>query len=130
MAYEQREAVDRLEDIFRRQGDLDDFLREARPGGFYHWTPLDRCTTWTRSIVHECCELDNELSWKPWKNPKSLDENRHERLMETVDILHFLVQLSLDQGFTADEIYRAYITKNEENRERQRTDPRYAPQVE
>ena len=50
--------------------------------------------------------------------------------METADILHFLVQLALDQGFTAEELYRAYVTKNEENRERQRSDPRYAPDAE
>jgi hypothetical protein len=119
--------LDRLEDIFRRQGDLGAYYQQTRPDGFYSWPPLEKCTTWTRAIVHECCELDNELNWKPWKNPKSLEDNRADRLMETADILHFLVQLALDQGFTADELYRAYVTKNEENRERQRSDPRYTP---
>ncbi len=123
------QPADQLEDIFRRQGDLAAYYREARPDGFYSWEPLSRCTTWTRSIVHECCELDNELNWKPWKNGKSLDDNREQRLMETVDILHFLVQLALDQGFSAAEIHRAYVAKNEENRERQVSDPRYAPQA-
>ncbi|HEX8728126.1 MAG TPA: dUTPase, partial [Ktedonobacterales bacterium] len=119
--------LDRLGDIFRRQGELGAYYQQKRPVGFYSWPPLEKCTTWTRAIVHECCELDNELNWKPWKNPKSLEDNRSDRLMETADILHFLVQLSLDQGFTADELYRAYVTKNEENRARQRTDPRYTP---
>lgn len=124
------QTSDRLEDIFQRQSDLADYYRQARPDGFYSWPPLERCTTWTRSIVHECCELDNELNWKPWKNHTSLNDNREERLMETADILHFLVQLALDQGFTAEEIHRAYVAKNEENRERQRSDPRYAPKAE
>lgn len=119
--------LDRLEDIFRRQRELGAYYRQTRPDGFYSWPPLEKCVTWTRAIVHECCELDNELNWKPWKNPRSLEENRTDRLMETADILHFLVQLALDQGFTAEELYRAYVTKNEENRERQRSDPRYAP---
>lgn len=130
MAHDQRQAADRLGDIFRRQGRLADYYRQTRPDGFYSWEPLDRCTTWTRSIVHECCELDNELNWKPWKNPKSLEENRAERLMETADILHFLVQLALDQGFSSEELYRAYVAKNEENHERQRSDPRYSPRAE
>lgn len=123
-------AIDQLEDIFQRQAALADYYYQTRPDGFYSWPPLERCTTWTRSIVHECCELDNEFNWKPWKNPKSLDANREERLMETADILHFLVQLALDQGFSAEELYRAYVAKNEENRERQRSDPRYAPSAE
>lgn len=124
------QALDRLEDIFRRQRELADYYRQTRPDGFYSWPPLERCATWTRAIVHECCELDNELNWKPWKNPKSLDANRADRLMETADILHFVIQLALDQGFSAEEIYQAYVTKNEENRERQRSDPRYAPNAD
>jgi dimeric dUTPase (all-alpha-NTP-PPase superfamily) len=98
-----------------------------RPEGFYNWPPLDRCNTSTRAIVHECCELDNELNWKPWKNSRDLATNREERLFEMADIFHFFVQLALDQGFSAREIYSAYIAKNDENRRRQQSDPRYRP---
>lgn len=118
---------DMLRDIFERQAELARYYREVRPQGFYSLLPLERCTTWTRAIVHECCELDDELAWKPWKNGPDLTQNRTERLMETVDILHFLVQLALDQGFSADEIYAAYAQKNTENRQRQQQDPRYQP---
>lgn len=123
-------ATDHLEDIFQRQQSLAEYYRQVRPDGFYSWEPLARCVTWTRSIVHECCELDNELNWKPWKNAKSLEANREQRLLETADILHFLVQLALDQGFSAEELYQAYVAKNQENRERQQSDPRYTPQRE
>ena len=116
---------DKLEQLFARQAELSDYYRSMRSQGFYSQEPLSRCTTWTRAIIHECCELDNELNWKPWKNPRSLDENREARLLETVDILHFLIQLALDQGFSATEVYQAYLRKNEENQERQRSDPRY-----
>lgn len=122
-----RPARDMLSDIFERQAALSAYYQQARPDGFYSWPPIERATTMTRAIVHECCELDDELNWKPWKNPRSLEENREARLMETVDILHFLVQLAQDQGFTAEEIYGAYVRKNEENHERQRSDPRYQP---
>lgn len=117
--------IDKLEDIFARQADLGEFYHTMRPEGFYSQEPLTRCTTWTRAIIHECCELDNELNWKPWKNPADLDANRQARLMEMADILHFVVQLTMDQGFSADDLYHAYLAKNQENRSRQTDDPRY-----
>ena len=120
-------ASDMLIDVFARQADLAAYYRMMRPDGFYSWPPQERCTTWTRAIVHECCELDNELNWKPWKNPGDLAANRDARLFEMADILHFFVQLALDQGFSAEEVYAAYIAKNEENRRRQQADPRYQP---
>jgi len=116
---------DMLRDIFARQAELSAFYRRMRPAGFYSLPPLEKCTTWTRAIVHECCELDDELGWKPWKNAADGDANRAARLEETADILHFLAQLALDQGFSADELYTAYVRKNAANRERQHSDPRY-----
>jgi hypothetical protein len=124
---EQPTGADMLADVFARQADLASFYQAMRPYGFYSWPPLDRCTTWTRAIVHECCELDNELNWKPWKNSRDLATNREERLFEMADILHFFVQLALDQGFSARDIYSTYIAKNDENRRRQQSDPRYRP---
>lgn len=118
---------DMLADVFARQADLAAYYQAMRPDGFYSWPPQERCTTWTRAIVHECCELDNELNWKPWKNPGDLAANRAARMFEMADILHFFVQLALDQGFSAEEVYAAYLAKNDENRRRQQADPRYQP---
>ncbi|HEX6800553.1 MAG TPA: dUTPase [Ktedonobacterales bacterium] len=119
-------AGDMLADIFTRQAELGAFYRQMRPdNGFYGLPPLEKCTTWTRAIIHECCELDDELGWKPWKNAPDREANREARLMETADILHFLVELALGQGFSAEELYAAYVRKNAENRRRQLADPRY-----
>ena len=122
------EQTDWLRDIFARQATLAEFYRLVRPDGFYSWPAEERTTTWTRAIVHECCELDNELNWKPWKNGKPLEQTRQERLMEMADILHFFVQLALDQNFSAEEMHEAYVAKNQENRRRQQSDPRYRPE--
>jgi hypothetical protein len=119
--------ADMLREIFTRQAGLAAFYGEVRPVGFYSLPPLERCTTWTRAIIHECCEVDDELGWKPWKNSQDADARRAARLLETADILHFLVQLALDQGFTAEEMYEAYMRKNAENRARQLDDPQYRP---
>lgn len=120
-------GTDALAEIFRRQAELAEYYREVRPGDFYDLPGIARCTTWTRAIVHECCELDDELNWKPWKNGTDLVETREARLLEMADILHFFIQLALDQGFSDRDIARAYLRKNAENRQRQRSDPRYRP---
>lgn len=127
MAHDTAEQSDRLLDIFARQASLAKFYAQVRPQGFYALPPRERLTTWTRAIVHECCELDDELSWKPWKNVRPEAETRQARLDEMADILHFFVQLALDQGFSADEVHTAYIRKNDENRARQQRDPAYRP---
>lgn len=118
---------DMFEDVFARQAALAAFYARVRPGGFYAARPLDRCATWTRAIVHECCELDNEFNWKPWKNATPLDATREARLAEMADILHFFAQLALDQGFSARDIHAAYVRKNGENQQRQADDSRYRP---
>jgi hypothetical protein len=118
-------TLDMLRDIFARQAELGEFYRQMRPDGFYSLPPIEKGTMLTRAIIHECCELDDELGWKPWKNAPDREANRAARLEETADILHFLVDLALCQGFSADELYAAYVRKNAANRERQRSDPRY-----
>lgn len=116
---------DRLADLFARQADLAAFYARVRPDGFYGSPPMERCGMWVRAIIHECCELEDELGWKPWKNAPDVAATREARLAETVDILHFVLQLALDQGFDANDIYAAYLRKNAENRARQSDDPRY-----
>src|SRR5678815_6061962 len=111
-----------LTDVFARQANLANYYRTMRPDGFYSWPPLDRCTTWTRAIVHECCELDNELNWKPWKNSRDLATIREERLFEMADILHFFVQLALDQGFSASDIYSCLLYTSDAADERTSVD--------
>ena len=119
--------ADRLETLFALQAELAQMYRVYRPVGFYAQEPITRCTTWTRAMMHEICELDDELNWKPWKNSHDLVANRDRRLDEMADVLHFFLQLALDQNFTADEIFAAYEGKHAENRRRQESDPRYQP---
>jgi len=117
--------MDRWEQLFALQQHLAAMYETVRPNGFYAQEPITRCTTWTRALIHEACELDNELNWKPWKNGQDLAENRSRRLDETADLLHFLLQLALDQGFTAEELFTAYERKHAENQRRQQEDPLY-----
>jgi hypothetical protein len=119
--------TDRWDELFALQTQLAAMYATVRPQGFYSLPPMERCTTWTRALLHEVCELDDELNWKPWKNPQDLAQNRERRLAEMADILHFYLQLALDQDFSADELIAAYRRKHDENRRRQTSDPQYRP---
>lgn len=120
---------DKLETIFRLQDDLTAFIHERRGKSAPKWE--DALLRTSFATIAEVIELVNEINWKPWKNATiNTDDNRDARLMETVDVLHFVVQLALEQGFSAQEIYDGYLRKNEENRARQISDPRYAVELE
>lgn len=117
--------ADRWEDLFSMQRELAAMYTRLRPTGFYAQEPLARCSIWLRALIHEACELDDEFYWKPWKNPGDLAANRARRLDETADLLHFVLQLALDQGFSATELFDAYTRKHAENQRRQLDDPAY-----
>lgn len=68
--------------------------------------------------------------WKPWKKQNRLtpfmtiqnltEEDKKELLMEMVDILHFYVNFAISVGFTGSDIANAYVSKNQENHDRQK----------
>lgn len=105
---------DKLERIFALQHKFDSELADRR-GLTYDMA------TWIQkeslAIISELAELLNEVNFKWWKNPKEID--REAVVEEIVDILHFFVSMCLKAGISADELFQAYIRKNEENFRRQ-----------
>lgn len=75
-------------------------------------TAADKC----RAIVHECCEMQNELAWKWWKDTKPDKEKAKEEL---VDILHFVISAAIDLGMDAECLFGRYLVKNQVNHIRQ-----------
>ena len=69
-------------------------------------------------------------AWKPWKstNPKVRKQklsdltpgDLKELKMEWIDVMHFVFNAGLAIGVTPKEFYNYYLSKNEENHERQR----------
>lgn len=69
-------------------------------------------------------------AWKPWKstNPKVRKQklsdltpgDLKELKMEWVDVMHFVFNAGLAIGVTSDEFYNYYLSKNEENWDRQK----------
>lgn len=69
------------------------------------------------AILHEVVELQRETGFKWWKQEKLVDYAKVRE--ECIDIWHFLVQLSLEVGLSPDDLYKEYLKKNRENKERQ-----------
>ena len=67
--------------------------------------------------------------WKPWKSLHKKayelkvsdlsEEDQKELKMELVDIQHFLFNMMISVGMTAEELYNFYLSKNKENIRRQ-----------
>ena len=106
--------MDKLEEIFRLQGLLQDRLKEERGLNFSMEEWLQRQTL---AMVSELAELLEEVNFKWWKNPHELNsEHIHEELC---DILHFFIAMCIESGMDAEKLYQVYTAKNHENHLRQ-----------
>ena len=69
-------------------------------------------------------------AWKPWKSANSeirkkklsdlSDGDIKELKMEFIDVMHFVFNAGLVLGITPNELYNYYISKNEENWNREK----------
>ncbi len=71
------------------------------------------------SIIAELGEiLEDEQHWKDWKKNPAATPRDHLR-MEIADLWHFVINLTLVNGFDAADIRQEFINKNLENHARQ-----------
>lgn len=68
----------------------------------------------------ELSEFMQEVGWKPWATPRGW-VNRDAAVGELVDVAHFLANLLCALDVTDAEWQHAYRTKQEVNRQRQRS---------
>lgn len=68
------------------------------------------------AVMHEGGELWGASEGKWWSTKK---ETREHQVEEIVDIIHFVLQYSLQIGVSAQELYETYLRKLYENYERQ-----------
>ena len=71
----------------------------------------------TLAMESEIDEIRREVNWKWWKNEKPIDKEALQG--EVIDMWHFLISLSLICGLSAEDVYRIYLEKNQENHARQ-----------
>ena len=72
-----------------------------------------------RAMSQEIAELTDSVPWKWWAKYQTFDGQNAR--VEVVDLLHFLISLAQVLGMSADDVYQAYLKKNEVNLQRQET---------
>jgi len=72
-----------------------------------------------RAMSQEIAELTDSVPWKWWAKYQKFDEQNAR--VEVVDLFHFLISLAQVLGMSADDVFQAYVRKNEVNFKRQDT---------
>ena len=110
--------ADKLEEIFRMQ----EILNKKIGVDLAHLSPEDK-TKWalnySRAMTQEIAELIDSFPWKWWAKYQKFDEQNAK--VEVVDLFHFLISLAQVLGMSADDVFNAYVKKNEVNFKRQET---------
>lgn len=88
-------------------------LTGAARADYIRWNAL--------AVVDEVHEALFEVQWKPWAISQGEWKDRDDFVDEIVDVLHFVANLLVTAGCTGDELSERYRTKQEVNRQRQRT---------
>ena len=107
---------DQLRELFRMQKALNE-----RIGVHTDNMTDEQKTEWTlnycRAMSQDLAELTDSVPWKWWAKYQKLDEQNAR--VEVVDLFHFLISLAQVLGMSADDVYEAYLIKNEVNFQRQ-----------
>ncbi len=107
--------MDKLEEIFRLQASFQEKIKRERG---LEGIPMEKWLQMqTLAMVSELAELLEEVNFKWWKNPHTLDNGNIRE--ELCDMLHFLIGMCLEAGMNADDLYQVYLGKNRENFRRQ-----------
>ena len=70
-----------------------------------------------RAMSQEIAELTDSVPWKWWAKYQKFDEQNAR--VEVVDLVHFLISLAQVLGMSAEDVFQAYVKKNEVNLRRQ-----------
>ena len=108
--------MDKLDTIFEMQDTLN-----QRIGVVTEKLSEEEKTKWvlnyTRAMQQEIAELIDSVPWKWWAKYQEFDEQNAK--VEIVDLFHFLISLAQVMGMTPDDVYNAYVKKNQVNHNRQ-----------
>jgi len=74
---------------------------------------------YSRALTQETAELVDSVPWKWWAKYQKFDEQNAR--VEVVDLFHFLISMAQVLGMSADDVFAAYVKKNEVNFKRQET---------
>ncbi|MFN0069284.1 MAG: dUTPase [Limisphaerales bacterium] len=107
---------DQFRELFRMQQALN-----ARIGVHTDGMSDEEKTKWVlnycRAMSQELAELTDSVPWKWWAKYQQFDGQNAR--VEVVDLFHFLISLAQVLGMSADDVFQAYVKKNEVNLKRQ-----------
>lgn len=107
---------DQLRELFRMQKALNERIG-VHTDGMSDEEKTKWILNYTRAMTQELAELTDSVPWKWWAKYQKFDEQNAR--VEVVDLLHFLISMAQVLGMSADDVYQAYVKKNEVNFKRQ-----------
>jgi dimeric dUTPase (all-alpha-NTP-PPase superfamily) len=109
-------ARDKLEELFRMQQALNERIG-VRTAAMSEAEQTQWVLNYTRAMSQEMAELIDSVPWKWWAKYQKFDAQNAR--VEVVDLFHFLISLAQVLGMSADDVFNAYLKKNEVNFQRQ-----------
>ena len=110
------EQSDQLRELFRMQKALNERIG-VRTEGMTEEDKTKWLLNYTRAMQQETAELIDSVPWKWWAKYQKFDTQNAK--VEVVDLFHFLISMAQVLGMSADDVYNAYLKKNEVNFKRQ-----------
>ena len=109
-------AQDKLAELFRMQQALNERIG-VHTSGMSEEEKSRWVLNYTRAMTQEIAELTDSVPWKWWAKYQKFDEQNAR--VEVVDLFHFLISLAQTLGMSSDDVFNAYVKKNEVNFKRQ-----------
>ncbi|HXR47230.1 MAG TPA: dUTPase [Candidatus Limnocylindrales bacterium] len=110
------EKPDQLRELFRMQKSLNERIG-VRTDGMSEADQIQWILNYGRAMTQEIAELTDSVPWKWWAKYQKFDAQNAR--VEVVDLFHFLISLAQVLGLSADDVFAAYVKKNEVNFKRQ-----------
>lgn len=110
------EKPDQLRELFRLQKALNERIG-VRTDGMSEEDQTRWILNYCRAMAQEIAELTDSVPWKWWAKYQKFDAQNAR--VEVVDLFHFLISLAQVLGLSADDVFAAYLKKNEVNFNRQ-----------
>jgi len=107
---------DKFEELFRMQKALNERIG-VRTTGMSEEEQTKWLLNYTRAMSQEMAELTDSVPWKWWAKYQKFDTQNAK--VEVVDLFHFLISMAQVLGMSADDVFNAYVKKNEVNFKRQ-----------
>jgi dimeric dUTPase (all-alpha-NTP-PPase superfamily) len=108
--------TDQLRELFRLQRSLNERIG-VRTEGMSEEEQTRWVLNYCRAMSQEIAELTDSVPWKWWAKYQTFDAQNAR--VEVVDLFHFLISLAQVLGMSADDVFQAYLKKNQVNFQRQ-----------